>query len=610
MSGKFMKVKRICISTLTLLVIASQLTGCASSTQKEMLNMYNNNQSITIEIAEPISQEQGEQREYEWVELASLDTYSDFRMIVDDIMGITAHGTNGKNGVVYVDLEGNHTNNSTLRFAFANQKFLDSVWNNSDSMKSIIEATNSNYADIETDSMARAAFLNAYFNIFADAEPNYFNGYQTLTRAEFLGGVFRATSPVYEITLGNEFGAAVDPAGTSDDTVYAEKMEDYSYLTTEYRNLNEDTFGGTITRAEAIYTLVKMFYADEYDATTGNEKVNYTDAKNGGNIAKECGFITVDKKSGTTTYKDLWKTYELSYALQTDNGLPTDLYRALVVAEKHGLIKGTDSRWDEAIVKREVIDMLVAAFEDLGTVNNVDRGAASDEAAIAIDYKDIDPDIHATYSAETGEITVDDIITTTMMEKAPFFTEKKFDAKETAHVLSKYLKGYFTDRYDGEGWLQFAITGDTTYLNFEISETDFSIQLGQEVDVYINSEEGQDAMKNDPAYELYLKSLELLENVEEETYKDIADELGITVEEAKELATGGDTNGGGGSAPVAKPSTKQPNATEDTFVTPEVPSGGNNGTSNSVPWQGDGTFVFDEDPGDGGPLTGNVSLNP
>lgn len=33
MSGKFMTIKRIAISTLTVLMIASQLTGCAGTTQ-------------------------------------------------------------------------------------------------------------------------------------------------------------------------------------------------------------------------------------------------------------------------------------------------------------------------------------------------------------------------------------------------------------------------------------------------------------------------------------------------------------------------------------------------------------------------------------------------
>lgn len=560
MSGKFMKVRKICVSTLTMLIIASQLCGCASSTQKEMLNMYNNNQSITIEVAEPISQEQGERREYEWVELASLDTYSDFRMTVDDIMGITTHGTDGKNGVIYVNLEGNHTNNSTLKLAFSNQKFLDNVWNNSDSMENILEATRNNYADIETDAMAKVAFLNAYFNIFADAEPNYFNGNQTLTRAEFLGGVFRTISPVYEITLGTEFGAAVDPDGTIDDTVFAEKIEEYSYLTTEYSNLNEDTFEGTITRAEAIYTLVKMFYADEFNATQGNEKVSYTDAKNGGNIAKECGFITIDKETGTTTYRDLWKTYELSYALQTaDNGLPTELYRALVVAENHGIITGTTSRWDEGITKNEALSIIVKVFEDLGTVNNVERGSNIGEV------------INNSTANETTN-TVED--------------GESVETEGYSAELLEYLRGFDF----------FATAPEETiidYLNMFSDAYDFQNMTQEEIDAFV------DMLNNEfPGTKL-------------------EDFWGETVPSGG--STGGNSggnsgNGGGGSTPVVSPEDNQSGVPEEDFITPEIdnPDGGNNeGSSGNNSGTGNGNPLFNyEDGGDGGPLTGDVTLNP
>ena len=41
MSGKFMSVKRVIVPTITMLIIASQLMGCSSVSQSEMLQMIN-----------------------------------------------------------------------------------------------------------------------------------------------------------------------------------------------------------------------------------------------------------------------------------------------------------------------------------------------------------------------------------------------------------------------------------------------------------------------------------------------------------------------------------------------------------------------------------------
>ena len=61
--------------------------------------------------------------------------------------------------------------------------------------------------------------------------------------------------------------------------------------------------------------------------------------------------------------KDRWRAYELQYAIQNpDDGLPTDLYKALVVANQKGLISAT-TRWDEAITRSEAVELLVTALQ-------------------------------------------------------------------------------------------------------------------------------------------------------------------------------------------------------------------------------------------------------
>lgn len=385
-----MTVKRYVIPTLTMLLIASQLTGCSSATSKEALQMLERGDSITIEVAEPISIEQGTEISYEWTELAQLETYEDFRFIFDDLLNITNHGANGKNGVVYVDLESNHTDNSTLYYAFMNATFVKNYWNDSDTMKALVKAIKDTYVDINTDAEAQTAILNAYFNLYPDSEPNYFNGNSTISRGEFLAGTFRAITPVQELEVDTNFQSLV---GDTDNTIYAQQLADQSYLDTASKSLNADTFNGTITRAEAIYTIVKMYYADDFATVTGKESC-YSDAKNGGNIAEKQKYIKYDKESETWSKPNFWKSYELSYSLQNpDKGLPEDLYKALVVAHNHDLIDSDESNWDMGLTKSEAIDLLVKVYEDIvgrdKYITNADRGNSVGEVVEnTIEYAD------------------------------------------------------------------------------------------------------------------------------------------------------------------------------------------------------------------------------
>lgn len=380
MSGRFMKIKRIVIPTITLIIMTSQLLGCSSVTSKEMLDMIDRQEAIVIEVPEPISEEQGTEIKYEWTELASLTTYPEFRTTFDDTFNIVPYGTGGKAGSIYIDLSGNQTNNSTLYNALMNQKFAE-AWSNTDSLKKIISAVKDTYVDINSDSEAMTAALNAYFNLTSDAEPNYYNGNSTLTRGEYLGLLYRASTPVEDMQDKNGLTESIEDTDTA---LFASQLADKSYLTTADSSLNTSTFNSTITRAEAIYTIVQEYYADEYGKVTGKEN-SYSDAKNGGNIAEKAGFITKDKKTGEVTEKKYWKSYELSYSMQNESkGMPTDLYKALVVAKNHNLITGDESRWSDGLTKTEAINLITSVYEDLaetnGYINNAERGASTGDA--------------------------------------------------------------------------------------------------------------------------------------------------------------------------------------------------------------------------------------
>ena len=349
MSGRFMTIKRIVIPTITMVIIASQLMGCAAVTQSELLQMINQGDAIEIEVATPINQEQGTESAIDWQELASLSTNPDLRDSWDDILMITPTDT-GKNGVLYVNAEGNNEPNNTLRVALHNSEFLKYLDSEADSLQ-LSNAVQGNYADLEENDTARALYMgiNGYFNLLPDANPNYANPDSTLQRNEFMAMVFRAETPVQDLTPDTTFADAV---GQSDYNIYAQGLAGNSYLDTASKSLNNLTANGTITRAEALYLLVSRYFADDM-ASVDVKGVSFNDAKDGGDIAGEQKFIE-DAKA-----KDYWKSYELTYAIQNpDDGLPTDLYKALIVAKSKGLITDT-TRWDEALTKSEAIEFLV-----------------------------------------------------------------------------------------------------------------------------------------------------------------------------------------------------------------------------------------------------------
>lgn len=352
MNIRFMNVRKIIIPTITMVIIASQLMGCAAASQSELLQMINQGDAIEIEIATPKNQEQGEESALEWEQLALLTTNPDLRKSWDDTLNITPTDT-GKNGVLYVNAEGNNEPNNTLRVALHNREFLKYLDSESDTLK-LAEAVQNNYVDMDTDNATKAVYMgiNGYFNLLPDSTPNYANPDSTLQRNEFMAMVFRAETPVQELELDPNF---VEAVGSSDYNIYAQGVANNSYLDLQSKSLNNLTANGTITRAEAIYLLVSRYFADDL-AKVDIKGVTFSDAKDGGDIAGEQKFIEDAKE------KDYWKSYELTYAIQNpDNGLPTDLYKALVVAKAKGLITST-TRWDEGLTRSEAIELLIATL--------------------------------------------------------------------------------------------------------------------------------------------------------------------------------------------------------------------------------------------------------
>lgn len=373
MSGKFMSVKRIIVPTITMLIIASQLMGCSSVSQSEMLQMINQGDAIEIEVAVPLNQEQGTEKTVEWTQLDQLTSQPELRSSMENIFKIVAFGDNSKNGVFYVNLDGEQDGNNTLYNVFANNKFREGYWNNVAVQRVLAQASAENYADIDYEEgnykRAMLAGINGYFNILNDSETGFVNMDSTITRLEAMSALFKAENPVTDtLSEDSEFREAVDAGNTNEYTIFASNLSEQSYLDISSGSLDSHTANGTITRGELVYMIVQEYFKTEYDNVDIKGEC-YADTVNGGNIAVAQKFIEGENK------KEHWQSYELSYALQNpDKGCPERMYKALLVANKKGIIVDKDSRWEEGATKEDFLEMLTNAYLALPSQVSAERG--------------------------------------------------------------------------------------------------------------------------------------------------------------------------------------------------------------------------------------------
>ena len=368
-----MSVKRVIVPTITMLIIASQLMGCSSVSQSEMLQMINQGDAIEIEVAVPLNQEQGTEKTVEWTQLDQLTSQPELRSSMENIFKIVAFGDNSKNGVFYVNLDGEQDGNNTLYNVFANNKFREGYWNNVAVQRELAQASAENYADIDYEEgnykRAMLAGINGYFNILNDSETGYANMDSTITRLEAMSALFKAENPVTDtLSEDNEFREAVDAGNTNEYKIFASNLSEQSYLDISSGSLDSHTANGTITRGELVYMIVQEYFKTEYDNVDIKGEC-YADTVNGGNIAVAQKFIEGENK------KEHWQSYELSYALQNpDKGCPERMYKALLVANEKGIIVDKDSRWEEGATKEDFLEMLTNAYLALPSQVSAERG--------------------------------------------------------------------------------------------------------------------------------------------------------------------------------------------------------------------------------------------
>lgn len=354
MSGKYMKLKRVILPTITMVIIASQLFGCSSASKQEAYDMLQETEQIELEYAVPEydADEESKVELLPWLQLAFLETHPELRSAFEELLDITTEDDGTKSGIVYTDENGDRNQNNTLFNALGNTNFTISYIRDAEQIEKIEEIANNEYTDLE-DNQGVAAVINAYFELLPDQEKGQFDGSATISRAQAMTLVMRAITPV-SVVKGQELeGSPVEDkdftaaVGESQYTNFAAPMNQYTYLNTE-NGLNDKTFNTTMSRGEYIYMLTKCIYGDVYaqrmeevgkEDETLSDDLSLTNIKDGGNI----------------TFQEALNNPE--------NGLPTEMYNTLARAVALGFISEDTLNWDEAITKSEAINLFIDAVE-------------------------------------------------------------------------------------------------------------------------------------------------------------------------------------------------------------------------------------------------------
>lgn len=333
------------------MVMSTLLTAC-NSEAKALVEQMNSGADCTITVTGTAS---SESEPLEWVELDQLQTHSSLRRNFDDAFGIVRFDMGSKNGVMYSDLDGNWTGNNTLYNAFKNRTFVEDYWEDGKVRSALAEYAREEFSDVNSDDVAVIAGMNAYYNIVPSAADGTSGLSANATRAEAMGAIFRADTPVENIEANAEFATAV---GDSEWNIYAQDLASYSWLDYTNGSLNSDNYNGFITKAEFVYMLMNRYFPDEMNSAIANIS--------GKTVAEKQGFISTDKETGNITYGHVWQAYVLQYGLSNEKAeLQEQLSAALQLASSKGIVQST-SDWRNPIMKYDVVNMLIKTYEVMG----------------------------------------------------------------------------------------------------------------------------------------------------------------------------------------------------------------------------------------------------
>lgn len=309
-----------------------------------------------------------------WLQLSSLETHPELRTAFEEYVGVT--GTTGnKEGILYTNpLTTQADQNITLLLAIKNSQFRGYLVS-PDELAKLGEIAAENYTDIEADDVnAPYATINAYFELLPDQEDGQFDGDATISRAQAMALLMRATTQVNEAQAPEEDADFTSKVGESQYTNFAAPMNEYAYLNTE-NGLTDKTFGTAMSKGEYIYLLAN-YYSQDFQTYMDNNGF-----KN--NTYLEDVTISTVSDAGDITFSEAIS--------DSSKGVPSDMYRAFQTAINMNLITESDLEdWDSAITKGEAVRLFTSMT--LSYYQIAGQDSLTDEVTDNIVYPDVNPE--------------------------------------------------------------------------------------------------------------------------------------------------------------------------------------------------------------------------
>ena len=259
-------------------------------------------------------------------------------------------------------------NNSTMRDAFRNKTFSE-LYKEHKTQEKLSDAIDKAYVDIEkTDVAVQRAAMNAYFGIVQSMnESSRYNKDQILTRNQFYSAVYRAGFPVTELNTSNTDYYKAKIVTDNNYSKFTSQLTQYGWLNPNDGSLNSDNVNQAITKLEAYYLIVKLYFPEMIsrivDFGPSTTAFGY---KNAGTMITDMGF----NGAGAQDYYEL---NVLGYMSQhPENGLDEEILRVMKTAELLGLASGVGSDLFSPITKDQTIQLLINAYNAETTLDKAD----------------------------------------------------------------------------------------------------------------------------------------------------------------------------------------------------------------------------------------------
>ena len=321
---------------LALSIATISLTACGNKTENGTAQVGVNNE---INAGKEVVIEK-----LPWLPLSSLESYPELRKAFESELDIT--GTTGnKEGVIYYNTDTEKADqNVTLYMVLRNESVVGSFVVKGP-MERFGEIASEHYADVEADDLtAPYAAINAYFELLPDQEEGQFDGDATISRAQAMALVMRATTPVNEEQAPETNADFTAKVGESKYTDFAAPMNDYAYINIE-NGLNEGVFNTAMSRGEYIYMITNLIYSDYKETLEAN---GYKDTW------EPTSDITLSTVSNAGDIK-------FSEAISNASGVPSDMYDTLKLAVQYQLIpESILEDWDSSITKADALEIFIS----------------------------------------------------------------------------------------------------------------------------------------------------------------------------------------------------------------------------------------------------------